>query len=178
MSLFHNKSIYYAMEYGLVLAFYFIIKFACTYLSLQYPFLNVIALFLNFAIPFLLFWMVRKFREEHNGGRMLFSEGWSLSLLIIAFASLPEALIMYVFYQFIDPEYISNIVNQSSDMLSTLEQNNPNQYISQFNDMFKKQDIPSASQMAIQGIFNNIFFGSIVSIIVAFFVKKDNENLN
>ncbi|MDO5570672.1 MAG: DUF4199 domain-containing protein [Bacteroidales bacterium] len=173
MNLFNNKSIHYAMENGLILALYFLIKFAFTYFSLPYPALNIIALILSFGIPFVLYWMVRKFRDNENESKITFGEGWSLSLLIMAFASLPEALAMYFFYQYIDPQYIATIVNQSSKLLDTMQQSDPSQYITQFSDMFKNNDIPSSAQMAVQGIFNNIFFGSILSLIVAFFVKKE-----
>ncbi|MEG1617809.1 MAG: DUF4199 domain-containing protein [Bacteroidales bacterium] len=168
-----NKTIRFAMQFGLYLGLYMILKFATFVLSANSPFFSYISLALLTGAPFLLFWMLRTFRDQQNEGVLSFANAWNLSILLIFFASLIEAITQYVYFQFINPEFISTQIAQATQVLETLNETQQSGQVHELVESFKKADIPSPIQMAVQGIFNNIFVGSIAALIVAAAVKRN-----
>ena len=168
-----NKGTYFAMEYGLILAIYFIIIFSFTVISFQIDFFKYIRGPLTFLLPFIVYWMIKYFRDKQNEGAISFGEAWSIGILLFFFASLPEALCQFVYYKYINPEYIYNVIEQASTMLNAIPESNNNEIIHTYIETFKNSQTPSAIQMAVQGIFNNIFFGGFISLVVALIVKRN-----
>lgn len=168
-----NRITRFAMEYGLYLSAYFILKFGVTVMTMQAPFLAFISWVLLIGVPFVLFWMLRNFRDTCNDRHIDFSRAWSLSMLLIFFASLPEALTQYIYFQMINPSYIQDQITQLTQSLESISNDKSNALINDLITNYKNTDVPSAIQMAFQGIFNNLFFGGIVSLIVAAIVKRN-----
>ncbi|MGL4292471.1 MAG: DUF4199 domain-containing protein [Bacteroidales bacterium] len=160
------------MEYGIILGAYFIVKFGFTVLSSKIPFLSLFSWVLLFGTPFVIFYILRNFRDKRNNGFLEFSKAWSLSLLLIFFASLPEALGQYIYFQFINPSYIVDQISQLSQTLESLGEIKNNTAINELINNYKNATPPSAIQMVFQGIFNNLFFGGLLSLIVAAIVKR------
>lgn len=172
----HSHPIRFAMEYGLFLGIYFILKYAIAVLTPRFPLLTIPYMILMCGIPFVAFWMIRRYRDHDNEGYLRFSEGWNVGVMLFFFASLPEALAVYGYCQFIDPEYISKTINQTLQTMETINSLSPNPYILKYLEQTKEADIPSSIQMAFQVIFNNIFVGAIFSLIISLIVKRKRQN--
>lgn len=161
------------MEYGLILSAYFILKFGITVLSSKFLFLSFLSWTLLIGIPFVLFWMLRKFRDQRNEGFIEFGKAWSISMLLIFFASLPEALAQYAYFQFINPAYIHDQISVITTQLESLAELKDSPAMNDLINNYKNAAAPSPIQMAFQGIFNNLFFGGIISLAIALIVKRN-----
>lgn len=167
-----NKPSHFAMEYGLILGAYFILKFAVTVLSSKVIILSILSWILLIGIPFVIYWMLRRYRDRQNDGYIEFGRAWSLGLLLIFFASLPEALAQFAYFQYINPSYIHEQITQISTALDSLGDMKENPALTDLISKYKETAAPAPIQMAFQGIFNNLFFGSLITLAVAAIVKR------
>lgn len=172
MTVERNKLTHFAMEYGLILGAYFILKFAVTVMSSKIMAFSILSWTLLVGIPFVLFWMLRKYRDGQNNGVLEFSRAWSLGMLLIFFASLPEALAQYAYFDFINPAYIHEQIAQVTSVLESLSEVKENTAVNELINNYKTATAPTPIQMAFQGIFNNLFFGGLISLAVAALVKR------
>ncbi|MEG1586448.1 MAG: DUF4199 domain-containing protein [Bacteroidales bacterium] len=168
-----NKINRFAMEYGLILSAYFILKFGATVFSTRFTLLSIPAWGMLLGIPFVLYWMLRIFRNRQNGGYIEFGKAWSISMLLIFFASLPEALVQYCYFEFINPAYIQEQITHLSATIETMGDLKESPAIAELINNYKTASTPSAIQMAFQGIFNNLFFGGLLSLAVAAVIKRN-----
>ncbi|MEG2181075.1 MAG: DUF4199 domain-containing protein [Bacteroidales bacterium] len=167
-----NKLNHFAMEYGLLLGAYFILKFGITVISSKILVLSILSWILLIGIPFVIYWMLRNFRDRQNAGVLEFGKAWSLSMLLIFFASLPEALAQYAYFQFINPAYIHEQISQITTALESLSDLKESPAMNELINNYKSAAAPSPIQMAFQGIFNNLFFGGLISLAIAAVVKR------
>lgn len=88
---------------------------------------------------------------------------------VVFFAALIVSLEYFVFYQFIaPPDFVANAIGQLTTVLKD------SQVSSEMIDSLSKIRI-SPIHMAIQGIFNNVFYGIILSIPVAALLCRNNS---
>lgn len=97
----------FAMEAGAYMGLYFVVKFIFAVLSLNYPFCNVVSTIMLLFVPLVVFFMMRKFSNQNEGGSY-FSQLWMMGILLFFFASLISGLAQYIYYVYINPEYIKS----------------------------------------------------------------------
>ena len=147
---------------------YWVVKYIFFIFSVSVPSLSLVYWLLTLAVPFSAYCMTKRYRHD-IGGRISFFHAWRFGTMLYFFAALIVSLEYFVFYQFIaPPDFVANAIGQlttalkdsqvSSDMLDSLS----NISISQIH-------------MAIQGIFNNVFYGIILSIPVAALLCRNNS---
>lgn len=169
----NNRLVRFAMQYGLILTAFFILKFVISVFSIQQPLFGLVGWIMIMCIPLILFAMLRYYREQYSFHKISYRQAWSLSMLLLFFASLPEALVQYGYFQFINPDYISDSLNTVISTLENMPELKDNNIANNLIDTYKQTDTPSAIQMAFQTIFNNLFFGGFLSFILAALVKKN-----
>ncbi len=157
-----------AMNYGLIMGIYWVIKYLFFIFSVSVPSLNLIYWLLSFAVPFIAYHMTKKYKQD-IGGQIGFFHAWRFGTMLYFFAALIVSLEYFVFYQFIaPPDFIANAIGQIVEVLK--DSNMDTEVINTFASIRI-----SPIQMAIQGIFNNVFYGIILSIPVAAIVCKNNS---
>lgn len=157
-----------AMTYGFAMGIYWVIKYLFFIFSVSIPSFTLIYWFLTFAVPFIAYYMTKRYKQE-IGGRISFFHAWRFGTMLYFFAALIVSLEYFVFYQYIaPPDFIANAVGQLTNLLK--EQNLDAEVI----DSLSKIRI-SPIQIAIQGIFNNVFYGIIFSIPVAALLCRNNS---
>lgn len=77
----------FAMEAGAYMGLYFVVKFIFAVLSLNYPFCNVVSTIMLLFVPLVVFFMMRRFSNQNEGGSY-FSQLWMMGILLFFFASL------------------------------------------------------------------------------------------
>ncbi len=162
----------FAMEYGAVLSLFLISKFGITVLSSTYLLLNILNIVMICMIPWIVYKYVKKYRTEYASEDFSFSHAFSVAFMIIVFASLPESLVQFVYFQFVNPDFISSQMSSVTDMLTKLNETENSGTLSQLANTFSEAAIPSPSQMVFQNIFNNLYVGGIISLLVAQFTKS------
>jgi len=118
-----------AMTYGLAMGIYWVVKYIFFIFSVSVPSLSLVYWLLTLAVPFIAYYMTKRYRHD-IGGRISFFHAWRFGTMLYFFAAL--------------------IVSLSKIRISPIH-------------------------MAIQGIFNNVFYGIILSIPVAALLCRNNS---
>lgn len=155
-----------AMTYGLAMGIYWVVKYIFFIFSVSVPSLSLV--YWLFAVPFIAYYMTKRYRHD-IGGRISFFHAWRFGTMLYFFAALIVSLEYFVFYQFIaPPDFVANAIGQLTTVLKD------SQVSSEMIDSLSKIRI-SPIHMAIQGIFNNVFYGIILSIPVAALLCRNNS---
>lgn len=158
------------MKYGLVLGIFWAIKYVFLILGPSIPVLNVIYLILTIFVPFVAYYLTKKYRDEVLGGEISFFHAWRFGIMLYFFAALVVSLEHFVFYQYIAPsDFISSTFTQ---LISVMKQSEIDTSVI---ESFSKMEVPKPIHMTVQGIFNNIFYGIIFSIPVAAILCRDKR---
>ena len=104
-----------------------------------------------------------------------YSDSLRLGTSVVFFASVILAFYTYIFVTFINPEYLKNIIN-----LAEQEILNSNPEISDDDldlALSMTQKMLQPQWMATLSIIGGTFMGFFYSLIISFFVKKEDPNL-
>lgn len=152
-----------AMSYGLAMGIYWVIKYL--FLIFGYSIPSLIFIYESLAVPFIAYYLTKRYRQD-IGGSISFFHAWRFGIMLYFFAALIVSIEHFIFFQFIaPPDFLSNTITQAIVALK--------------NAGFNSEVIETISRtnftpihMAIQQIFNNIFYGIILSIPVAALVCR------
>lgn len=164
----------YAMEYGIYLGLFLTVKFAVTTQSTRFVALNVLSQVLLLALPFVVYWLMRRFRNEMQG-RAGFSQLWLFGIFLFFFGSLLSGVAEYAFYRFIDPLYLERLIASVLDTLGTLSRMQDSPFLEVMREGLEKGGAPSAIEMVYQTILSNVFFGSLLSMLLAWVLTLVNR---
>ena len=164
-----NKSLLLksAMEFGFGMGCYWVFKYLFFMFSLQVPLLSSLYWGLTIMVPYIAYRLTKRYRMQ-LGGQIGFFHAWQFGILLYFFAALIVSLVHYGFYRYIAPtDFLTNSINEAIGLLQNSQIDN--QLIQSLQEI-KITPI----QMAIQGIFNNLFYGIIFSIPVAALLCRNN----
>ena len=157
-----------AMSYGLAMGIYWVIKYLFLIFGYSIPSLIYIYEVLSIAVPFIAYYLTKRYRQE-IGGSISFFHAWRFGIMLYFFAALIVSIEHFIFFQFIAPaDFLANSVNQMIEVLKD------SQVSTEVMEAIGKTNF-TPIHMAIQGGFNNIFYGIILSIPVAAILCRNNE---
>lgn len=162
----------YAMLFGTYMGGFWIAKFTLFPLGLSSPFLLLIFLGLTLYVPFLGFKYTKKYREQVLGGSISFLHAWAFNLLLYAFAALLTSMAHYVYFQFIDHDYILSTYQTLLEEVSATAAPGMESYISQLKTNLELVKSLSPLDITFQLISQNIFYGSLIALPTALFAMK------
>ncbi len=168
------KSIYkLAAQYGLYLGLALIVLWLSMAWSLQVPGLSLLAVGIFLAVPVLVYFMLRKSYRINRCG-LTFSALWMEGICIFFFGCLLMAVAVFVFLKYINPEFVITQLQTASDF-----------YASQGGELMEVSDaidkiiesgqVPTPIEIAIQFIWLGVFTGSLLSMLLAFIVRKTTK---
>ncbi|MDE7085330.1 MAG: DUF4199 domain-containing protein [Prevotella sp.] len=107
----------FARQDGALLSLLWIGSFVCYILGLAHPVLGMTAMLLIVASPFFAANRLRRFRDEAREGSITFLRGYAYTILSFFYAGLLLAVVIYVYFAFIDRGYLLSVFTQllSSD---------------------------------------------------------------
>ena len=154
-----------AMSYGLAMGIYWVIKYLFLLFGYSIPALIYIYEILSLAVPFIAYYLTKRYRQD-IGGNISFFHAWRFGIMLYFFAALIVSIEHFIFFQFIaPPDFISNTINMAMNTLKNADVN------SEVIDAISRTNF-TPTHMAIQQIFNNIFYGIILSVPVAALVCR------
>ena len=154
-----------AMSYGLAMGIFWVIKYLFLIFGYSIPALIYIYELLCIAVPFIAYYMTKRYRQD-IGGNISFFHAWRFGIMLYFFAALIVSIEHFIFFQFIaPPDFISNTINMAMNTLKNADVN------SEVIDAISRTNF-TPTHMAIQQIFNNIFYGIILSVPVAALVCR------
>ncbi|MDR1200559.1 MAG: DUF4199 domain-containing protein [Tannerellaceae bacterium] len=166
-----NKSLLMksAMFYGLLLGISWAIKYVFFILGVTIPSMQIVYWILT-PLTLLFAYIFTNTYKFLIGGKISFFHAWQFGVLLYFFAALIISLGHYIFYQYIaSPDFISSSVNQAISLMKDMDLN------MQIKEAIDQITVPTPIQMTIQGIFNNVFYGTILSIPVAALLCRNNS---
>ena len=158
-----------AMWHGLILAIYLVVRFFFMVSSADSTILNLLFIFITIGVPFVAYYLgkdLKKKTDEELTYRNFYSHGF----FMFFFASLILAAVEYVYYGFINTEFITEQYNTLLQNIEIIKQTMPD--ASQIEEIVNASPIPTASQMAMQNVWMYSFAGIIISLINAYILNK------
>lgn len=172
---------------GAVVGVYYIAKFCLFPLSLHSTMAALLFLGLTLVVPFLVYQLVKRYRDCYCGGQIEFTRAFFFSMLTMGFGSLLAAAAHYVYFAFIDGGAMVGALVQSIEQLqsidfSMLEGVNADS-ITQFNQYVEAMELTVQQLQALSpiditmGMFsNNISWGIILSLPIALITKRTKNH--
>lgn len=157
----------YARQGGLFLSLAWLVSFALILLVPKSSWGGLVAM----SSPFLVGWLLQRFRNEALDGAISFRRALVFSCLTFFYASMIFALVQYVYFRFLDHGlFLTNIVNQAGLLAEVYKQNGmPTTDITEGLTLMGQL---SPIELAFLFMMQNIFIGWVVSLPVALFCKK------
>ncbi len=175
----------YAMNFGVVMGAYNIVKFCLFPLSLHSTMAALLFLGLTLVVPFLVFQLAKRYRDQYCGGQIDFTRALTFSVLTMAFGALLASVAHYVYFAFIDGGAMVGALAQSIEQLqsvdlSSLEEVDADavaqygQYVEAMQQTAQQLQAMSPIEMTMGMLSNNFSWSLILSLPIALFVKKIN----
>ena len=173
----------YAMNFGAVVGVYYIGKFCLFPLSLHFTMAALLFLGLTLVVPFLIYQLVKRYRDSFCGGTIDFVRAFAFSMLTMAFGSLLAAAAHYVYFDFIDGGAMIGALQQSLSQLQGLDVSalegasaeaitQFNQYIEVMQQTVGQLQAMSPIDITMGMLSNNVSWSVILSLPIALIVKK------
>lgn len=157
-----------AMKYGIPMGIIFSINFILA--TFKSPIVNFLTYFIMFICIYLTYRITCKYRDEHNNGELSYGKGWSFIVLLYFFAAIISSVVKYVYFQFINPDYLAELLNQTLLILEELpiseEEINVNESL---------ETILSPINYSLQYLWINTMLGALLGLIMAAFTKKEKS---
>jgi hypothetical protein len=133
-------------------------------------FMHFVYMALTLLVPLIALFQTWQYRKW-IGGSIGFFHAWQFGVLLYFFAGLIVSLEHYLFFRHIAPsDFLAESLKATMDMLANA---NIDQKIL---DSIGNMNI-SPIRMAVQGILNNVFYGVIFSLPVAWIISRLKETV-
>lgn len=175
MDIEKNQLYRYAMQYGTCMGLYWIIKFGMLALGPHIPFFFFAFFVLTLGVPFLGYYYARLYRDRVNGGYMSFAHAWLFTFQHFLYASLLVSIVHYLYFRFVGQEILLDYYDQTliAPLLQS-QQADEAELARQLQTLIAqyKQVMPSPIQLVMQQLAQNAFYGSLLALPIALFVRR------
>ena len=161
-----QDTIKHAMYYGLLLGVVFVLNFFLSQATNIW--LKFIQMLYTFSIPFVVFCFAKKCREDVCGGTMSYGQSFSYVVQLFFYASIISSAFKYVYFRFLNPD-LRKLFNQTMQLMEQMSVPITDEMIAVTKQMLTPMG------MAMQYIWINVMVGIVVSIVLAFFIRKEKS---
>lgn len=163
-----------AMELGLILGIFMIIKFCLYIIGFNQPFLQLVFIVCTLLMPYIAYRLMVLTSNKCYNGVLNFRKSFGLTFSMHLYASLIVAVAHYVYFHFLDHGKIIANYKEIVDMLSVANQPATQEGVNQLKEVLDVLGGMSAMEITMQLMSNNIFYALIISLPLALLVKKKN----
>ena len=110
-----------------------------------------------------------RFRDTECEGFISYWKSFSLILLTFFYAALISSVVKYIYFQFINPDYLDQMFQESMKMMRTMKFQITDESTDQMKSMLK----PATYTLVY--VWINVLMGAIVGFIMAAFIKKEKS---
>jgi hypothetical protein len=122
----------------------------------------------------MLYFLLKSYRDNFKHGQITYGESVGAGVIICLYYSLIMAVFSYILYTVIDPGLIAKQLAQSEEAMRARGGITEAQIEA---GMKFTEKIMKPGVMAITGIFFGMIFGTVLSLIVSIFVRKESNPL-
>ena len=163
------------MNYGAYLGLGLVlISFTVYMLGLEEQKSIIPSLLNNFLIIGAIAYSVTIYRDNFNNGFVSYSQSLKIGTSVVFFASVILAFYTYIFVTFINPEYLENIIKIAEQEILNSDPEISDEDLDLALSMTQKMLQPQ--WMSTLSVLGGTFMGFFYSLIISFFVKKDDPN--
>lgn len=159
-----NNIIKSSMINGLIMGAIFTVNFFIT--VPKNSLLGFISLVLACIIVVLMYRMAIRFRDNECGGNITYGKSLLYTILTFFFGALIVAIVKFFYVQFIDKEFLDNLLQESFKVIESLKVPMDEEKYNQLEKMM------TPVGFVAQTIWANVFYGTIVGLFISIFVKK------
>lgn len=175
-----KKSIYsLGANNGLIIGLYLSGMFALQAFGMKNALLLLLGNLMMLGVPFLLYWLLVRDYDRNETYRQ-FSAVWLNGIVSFICGSLILATAMYIYLRYIDPCFIATQIKEVIDIYRQLGTPQADDMANAFESIIKQNAVPSPISLAFSTIWFSSFAGSMLSLVIAFIIKKltrRNKNL-
>jgi len=118
-----------------------------------------------------LFWAMISFRDKINGGFVSYGKAFGTGFWTGLFAAIIGSIFTYIYVTMIDPGMIDEILFKAEEQILESSPNMSDEQLDQALSMTEK--FTSPIMITIWGFVANVIFATILSLIIAIFVKRE-----
>jgi hypothetical protein len=168
-----NISVWKAnLNSGLILGFIGIVYSLVVYF-LDLTFNKNLSYLFFVILIFLLFYLIRSYRNNYLNGYITYGQALGAGVIICLYYSIISAVFTYILYAFIDPELSKKQLAFFEEMM--VKRGAPQQAMDAALAIQTK--ILKPAIIALLSILGNMFYGTVISLIVSIFVRKEGNPL-
>ncbi len=157
----------FARQGGVFLSLLWLASFAVMMFASQSPWGSLLAM----ATPFLVGWLLCRFRNFALDGHISFRRSFAFSVLTFFYASIIFALAQYLYFRFLDQgAFLSNLMDNVKVLKEAYAQNGMS--VKELEDAATLVGALPPIQLAFMFMMQNIFMGLVLSVPVALVCKK------
>ena len=171
-SLFNNSLIY-----GLLTGAVSIVFSILTYI-LDVPFKSPVMYFSFVILLTGIIYGTFQYRNSYFGGYISFGKAFLSGFIIVLTATVLSSLYSYIFLTFIDPGYLEKIIQQTLEQTEAKMADKGVSADQMEPALAMTRKFMSPIIMMIFGILTSAFFGAILSLIAAAFLKKEDKSFD
>lgn len=172
-SMLENKSqmLHYSIYGAILLGAFWVFKYLLGILSNDFAVLNFINSFLSIGTPIILFIYLLRYNSRYVDNKMSLGHGIQFSILMFFFASILEAVIVFIHVNWIDQAFISNLYSSLVDIARSL---NLSETITA---QLAEQPLPTSFSYVVSNvIMADVFIGLILSLLIVPIVRRLKPN--
>lgn len=173
----------YAMNFGLVVGMYYILKFCLFPMSLHSTVAGMLFIGLTLVVPLFVYRLTRLYQDRYMGGNVTFSHALVFAMLTMAFGSLLASVAHYIYFAYIDGGMMVNALEQSIEQMAALlsTENMPEEvaaqnvsiedYITMLRTTMTQIKTMTPIDITIGMLSSNMSWSIVVALPVALFVS-------
>lgn len=160
-----------ALNYGAVLGLILTVISLLTYILEMYA-SSWVGWIGNIILVLGVVWGIKRYRDEELGGFISYGQGVGYGTLIGLFAGIIISFVTYLYLGFVDDGMIQFILSEQERTL--YEKGMSTEQTEMMMKTTKMMTSPGA--IAIFGIFGQVFFAFITSLVAMAFLKKESDS--
>ena len=121
----------------------------------------------------LLVYLLKSYRDNYCFGNITYGQSVGVGVIICLYSAIITAIFTYILYSFIAPELIDKQLALAEEML--IKRGTPQAAVDAGMALQRKLMTPGI--LSLMSIFNNMFIGTIISLIISVFIKKEGNPL-
>lgn len=155
---------------GFLMGIYLSVLFIAAVSSIYSALATVVCIVMAIAVPFLTFFFLRRSYRSDNC-TTTFSALWLHGICIFFFGSLLMALTSYIYLRFINPSYITTVIDMAKEVYSSVGTDDARQMVEMMQKIQDSHMLPTGGQVAVEIIWAGVFTGSLLSMVVSAIVR-------
>lgn len=164
-----SQLINYAMYAGIFLGLFWMLKHLLVIGTTQFPALSLIGSFMAIGTPLIFFYYLKKYKIEVVSSNISFWHGVQFGIMLFFFASLLEAVIVFVHITWIDQAFVGKLYENMIETVKTMNLGD------KMINSLENQPLPTTVNYIFSNvILADVFIGLILSLIIVPIALRSN----